>query len=108
LIRAIEEDTDTGLQPEHARHVIEILCAVPEAVKEKKKDKKPNAVAKFFSGIVKYLKDIRSESKKVIWPTRKQTMNNTLIVLIMIFIVGAVVWAIDWVLQQGYMFIIRI
>ena len=35
LIRAIEEDTETGLHPEHARHVIEILCAVPQAIEKK-------------------------------------------------------------------------
>jgi len=35
LISAIEEDTDTGLRPEHARHVIEILNAVPQAIEQK-------------------------------------------------------------------------
>jgi len=35
LIRAIEEDSDTGLRPEHARHVLEILNAIPQAVKTK-------------------------------------------------------------------------
>jgi predicted dehydrogenase len=35
LIRAIENDTETGLRPEHARHVVEILCAIPEAAEKK-------------------------------------------------------------------------
>ena len=35
LIRAIEENTETGLRPEHARHVIEVLCTIPQAVEQK-------------------------------------------------------------------------
>lgn len=36
LIEAIENDTATGLPPEHARHVIDILCTIPKAIEEKK------------------------------------------------------------------------
>lgn len=36
LIEAIETDTETGLTPEHARHVIEILCTIPKAIEEKR------------------------------------------------------------------------
>lgn len=33
VIRAIEGDCDPVLTPEHARHVLEIMCKIPEAVK---------------------------------------------------------------------------
>ena len=33
LVRAIENDTDPVLSPEHARHVLEIMCKIPEALK---------------------------------------------------------------------------
>lgn len=36
LIRAIETDTETGLRPEHARHIVDVLCTIPEAAKQKK------------------------------------------------------------------------
>ena len=36
VIEAIETDTETGLTPEHARHVIEILCTIPKAIEEKR------------------------------------------------------------------------
>lgn len=36
LIRAIETDTETGLRPEHARHIVDVLCTIPEAAKAKK------------------------------------------------------------------------
>jgi len=35
LINAIENDTEPGLRPEHARHVIEILNTVPKAIEQK-------------------------------------------------------------------------
>ena len=36
LIEAIENDRETGLPPEHARHVIDILCTIPKAIEEKR------------------------------------------------------------------------
>lgn len=33
LVRAIENDTTPVLSPEHARHVLEIMCKIPEAAK---------------------------------------------------------------------------
>jgi predicted dehydrogenase len=36
LIRAIETDTETGLRPEHARHVVDILTTIPKAIEEKR------------------------------------------------------------------------
>ena len=32
LIHAIEEDRPVGLPPEHARHVVDIMCTIPEAI----------------------------------------------------------------------------
>ena len=47
------------------------------------------------------LKDTKSELKKVVWPTGKQIVNNTLWVLILVIVVAAVVLGIDYVLQAG-------
>jgi len=35
LIQAIEQDRPVGLTPEHARHVVDIMCTIPEAIKTK-------------------------------------------------------------------------
>ena len=32
LIDAIENDTEPVLSPEHARHILEIMCKIPEAI----------------------------------------------------------------------------
>ena len=63
-----------------------------------KKDKKPEKKSKpgIFARIGKWLKDMKSELKKVQWPTRKQTINNTLIVIACVVIVGIFIWIFDF------------
>ena len=57
-----------------------------KAVKEKNKE---NKVKKHF------FKDFKAELKKVIWPTPKQLMNNTVAVIVIVVIVAAIVFALD-------------
>ena len=38
---------------------------------------------------------MKSELKKVVWPTPKQTVNNTVIVIICCIIVGICIWLFD-------------
>ena len=45
------------------------------------------------------LKDTKAELKKVVWPTKKQIINNTLWVLVLVIMVAAVVLGIDLVLE---------
>ena len=61
------------------------------------------AVEKKKSGnkIVKFFKEVKSEMKKVVWPTRKQVTNNTLIVLAVVVLVGLVIWVLDLLFQYG-------
>ena len=62
-----------------------------------KKDKKSEKKSKpgVFARIGKWLKDMKSELKKVQWPTRKQTVNNTLIVIACVVFVGIFIWLFD-------------
>ncbi len=50
--------------------------------------------------VVRFFKDIRSELKKVIWPTKKQLINSTVSVLLICLIVGAIIWVSDAILGQ--------
>ena len=52
-------------------------------------------VKNFFKGIGKYFKDTKGELKKVVWPTKSQLINNTIIVLICVLVVGIFIWAFD-------------
>ena len=60
-----------------------------------KKDKK-NAKPGLFARVGKWLKEMKSELKKVQWPTRKQTVNNTLIVIACVIVVGVCIWIFDY------------
>ena len=60
-----------------------------------KKSKSGKSGAKKPNGVVKYFKDLRSEIKKVTWPSWRKVLNNTTVVLIGMAASGIVVWAID-------------
>ncbi len=42
-----------------------------------------------------FWKDFKAELKKVIWPTKSQVVNNTLIVIAIVLIVTAIVFVLD-------------
>ncbi len=63
--------------------------------------KKANWFKRFFGAIARYFRELRSELKKVTWPTPKQVLKNTLIVLASIVVVGAFIWMFDFVAGSG-------
>jgi preprotein translocase subunit SecE len=48
-----------------------------------------------------FFKDARIEVRKVVWPTRQETIQTTLMVVIMVFIVALMLWAVDSALGWG-------
>jgi len=71
------------------------------AKKEKEKEKKPNFFVRSGKRIVKWARDLKSEMKKIVWPTGKQVLNNTLIVIACIFVIGVFVWVLDFLFTKG-------
>ena len=63
--------------------------------------KKPNWFVRAWRGVCRYFRELRSELKKVVWPTPKQVVKNTLIVLACVLIVGVFIWLFDFVAQVG-------
>ena len=62
--------------------------------KPKKKEKEKKSSGRF----VRFFKDLRSETKKVVWPNRKQVKNNTLVVLGFMAVAAVFLWIIDGLL----------
>ena len=58
-----------------------------------------------FKRMIRFLKDVKSELKKVTWPTKNQAVKNTVVVLIFLIIIGLFVFLIDWLFQLGVGFI---
>lgn len=70
----------------------------------KAKDAKVKAKKKGPNRIVKYLRDLKSEIKKVVWPSRKQVLNNTGIVLTVMIIMGVFLACVDY----GLSFLVKL
>ena len=68
---------------------------------------KQGGFSRLTKGVAKWFREMRSELKKVTWPTLPQVINNTGIVLLMMFIVGVVIGAFDLVWESAIEWIIR-
>ncbi len=47
------------------------------------------------STVLSYVGDTQVEVRKVVWPTRQETLQTTLIVLLMVMLVALMLWAFD-------------
>jgi len=54
---------------------------------------------------VEFAKDSRLEVRKVVWPTRQETVQTTLIILAVSTIVGLVLWGLDGIFVRVVAFI---
>ena len=63
--------------------------------------KKENWFKRSWAGIRRYFRELRSELKKVVWPTPQQVLKNALIVVACVLVVGVFIWVFDFVAQFG-------
>lgn len=52
-------------------------------------------MAKKKGRLLNFFKEVKSELKKVTWPSFKQVKNNTLIVIACVLIIGVFIWILD-------------
>ncbi|MEG0895226.1 MAG: preprotein translocase subunit SecE [Oscillospiraceae bacterium] len=64
-----------------------------EKVKTDKKEK-----IGFWKRTARHIKDLRGEFKKIVWPTKKQTLNNTGVVLAFTGVVAVCLCIVDFLL----------
>ena len=63
--------------------------------------KKENWFKRTWGKVCKYFRELKSELKKVVWPTPKQVAKNTLIVICCVLAVGVFIWLFDAVANFG-------
>ena len=71
---------------------------------------KANAGSGFWSKdnpVLRYLKETRAEVRKVSWPTRKEALRLTLVVLAVTISMAIILGALDFVFSQFIGFIVR-
>ncbi len=62
--------------------------------------KKENWFKRTWGGLCRYLRELRSELKKVVWSTPKQVLKNALIVVGCVLVVGIFIWVFDFAAQS--------
>lgn len=50
--------------------------------------------------LISYLREVRAELKKVLWPGRRETVAFTTVVLVSVAIMAVLIWVMDLVLSQ--------
>ena len=54
---------------------------------------------------INFAKESRTEVRKVVWPTRQETMQTTLVVLVATLIMGLLQWGLDAILLRVVSFL---
>lgn len=58
---------------------------------EKKSDKKPGLFRRFFN----YLAEVRSELRRVTWPSKEELKSYSVAIIAMLIFFGVVIWLVD-------------
>ena len=58
--------------------------------------KKEKWFKRAWGAVAKYFRELKSELKKVVWPTPKQVLKNALIVVGCVLVVGVFIWVFDF------------
>ena len=61
--------------------------------------KKENWFKRTWHKVCKFFRELRSELKKIVWPTKEQVGKNTLAVVGSVVVLGAFIWLCDKVEQ---------
>jgi preprotein translocase subunit SecE len=56
--------------------------------------------------VVGFLQESRTEVRKMVWPTRTETVQTTLVVFLVVILVGIFLWLLDMFLGWAIQFII--
>jgi preprotein translocase subunit SecE len=74
--------------------------AKQDRIKQSKPKKDGSAFSRAGKAVKKFFKDFTGTCKKIVWPTGKQVIKNSLVVLATIIVIGAVVALIDFGLTK--------
>lgn len=53
------------------------------------------------SGPLAFLREVRTELRKVAWPTRSEVISYTIVVLVVTAALTTLVWGLDWVIARA-------
>lgn len=59
------------------------------------------------NGIMRFLRETKSELKKVTWPTRRELIANTIVVFIAVMICAGFIWVIDTIFNGFFRLLLQ-
>ena len=65
------------------------------AEKNEKAPKKPNIFVRLGRRIAKFFRDYTSESKKVVWLSKKETIKNSVVVTVIVVVAAVAIALVD-------------
>ena len=75
--------------------------------RSKKKSTEEQAPAFQLSRVNEFAADVKSEFIKIVWPTKKQTMTSTVVVVVLVILVSFYLGAVDLILGKLIGLILR-
>ena len=64
--------------------------------------------AKRMANPLRFLQDVRSEARKITWPTQRETLVTTGLVMLMVVLASLFFTLVDWALQYIVLLLLRI
>jgi preprotein translocase subunit SecE len=103
VLKKMEEDRDT---PDRAQKMEPSRKAAPKPMKPKKEStkkvsKKPDEPRfEWWNNFRLYLREVGYELRKVVWPSRKETIGTTSVVLVIVMLAGIFLGIVDLILSR--------
>lgn len=101
-----EGQPSPGAAPATAAGTEERRPVEPRPVKPAPSPRKPPAAAsaavdseRFWHRAIQFLREVKVELKKVTWPTRKQTLGSTLVVIVLVLLISTFLGLVDFALS---------
>ncbi len=60
-----------------------------------------SSTTRLGQGLIGFGREARMEVRKVVWPTRQETVQTTFMVIVAVIIIGIFLWLIDMLLAQA-------
>lgn len=78
-------------QEREERRAERVATATPSSAPDEKRRTSPG----------QFLREVRGELKKVNWPSRREVINYSIVVLVTTLVLTLLVWGMDWVFSNA-------
>jgi preprotein translocase subunit SecE len=67
--------------------------------------RKDRAQGNVFSRLALFVRQVVAELRKVIWPTRKELIAYTTVVIVFVVVMAGIIAALDYIFTKGVLFV---